>query len=148
MRALTARLSAGDWVHVFPEGKISKTQKLGSMKWGTAKILCEGDPGSSEPIVLPFYHKGLEKVMPIGTKIPRIGHKNTVVVGRPVDFGDLLLRCRRNHQNKSRREAEGKGAKHEEEKKKYYRDIMGKIEQSLLDLEKECEGLHEKNTMG
>ena len=42
MKAVTQRLTLGDWVHIFPEGKLSKTATLGSMKWGTAKILCDG----------------------------------------------------------------------------------------------------------
>ena len=42
MKAMTQKLASGDWIHVFPEGKVSKTQTLGPMKWGTAKILCDG----------------------------------------------------------------------------------------------------------
>mmetsp|Transcript_2054 Transcript_2054/g.3270 ORF Transcript_2054/g.3270 Transcript_2054/m.3270 type:complete len:284 (-) Transcript_2054:569-1420(-) len=137
MGIMTERLARGDWIHIFPEGKISRVQKLGSMKWGTAKILCEG--GETDPVVLPFYHKGLEKVMPIGSKIPRVGNKNTVVVGTPINFGELLQECKRKH-----RERKG-NPKYEEEKKESYRQIMGRIEESLKKLEKECEALHKNN---
>ena len=139
--ALTRRLSIGDWVHVFPEGKISRTQKLGPMKWGTAKILCEGDPSKPDPVVVPFYHKGLDKILPPGSKVPGVGHKNTVVVGKPIDFGSLLLECKRNHR---RKRADGGDAALREREKGYYKRIMGKIEGSLLDLEKECEREHER----
>jgi len=142
MGAMTERLSRGDWVHVFPEGKISKDQKLGPMKFGTAKILCEGSPGAADPVVLPFYHRGLEKVMPIGTKIPRVGHNTTVVVGRPIDFGNLILECKKNHQ-KTAQGGTKENSGSQKERKMYYKEIMAKIEQSLLDLERECENLHE-----
>ncbi|QDZ18101.1 Tafazzin-like protein [Chloropicon primus] len=139
--ALTHKLSQGDWVHIFPEGKISRTQKLGPMKWGTAKILCEGEVDKADPIVLPFYHKGLDKVLPIGSKVPRVGQKNTVVVGEPVEFGDLLQRCKKNHQKRKESKG-GEDSRLEQREKQYYREIMDKIGKSLLGLEKECESLH------
>lgn len=88
-----------------------------------------------DPVVLPFYHKGLEKILPPGSKIPGVGRKNTILVGKPIDFGDLLLKCKSSHRQKEE----------EEERKKYYREIMSKIEQSLKELEAECRQLHENH---
>ena len=99
-----------------------------------------------DPVVLPFYHKGLEKILPPGSKIPGVGRKNTILVGKPIDFGDLLRKCKSSHQKaKKGQPSAPEAAEEEEQKKKYYREIMSKIEQSLKELEKECQQLHEKH---
>ena len=131
--AMAEKLDSGDWVHIFPEGKISTTGRMreGRMKWGAAKILCDGSEGKPAPVVIPYYHLGLQNVMPLGTMIPRVGHKNTVVVGDPVDLKALLDECR------------GKTAGMKaEQKERVYTSIMQRIEQSLRDLEGECQRLH------
>ena len=57
--------SKGDWLHIFPEGKVSKDGELGRLKWGLGKLLCDVEEmGGQQPIVLPFWHSGMEKVGP------------------------------------------------------------------------------------
>mmetsp|Transcript_725 Transcript_725/g.1686 ORF Transcript_725/g.1686 Transcript_725/m.1686 type:complete len:265 (-) Transcript_725:97-891(-) len=124
---MARKLNEGDWVHVFPEGKLSKTGKLAKMKWGSAKILCETE---NDPVILPFYHTGLREILPIGSVVPRVGKKNTVVVGDPVDLKDLLVKCRKTQKK---------------DRGKVYSEIMVEIEKSLKKLETECEKLHHKN---
>lgn len=41
MHTAAARLAAGDWVHLFPEGRIHFSGKLGPFKWGAGKMVCD-----------------------------------------------------------------------------------------------------------
>ena len=63
LRTMAERVGKGDWLHVFPEGKVSKTpQELGRLKWGLGKMLCDVHAnGGAPPVVLPFWHSGMEK---------------------------------------------------------------------------------------
>uniref|UniRef100_A0A7N0UZF1 Tafazzin family protein n=1 Tax=Kalanchoe fedtschenkoi TaxID=63787 RepID=A0A7N0UZF1_KALFE len=42
------------------------------------------------PVVIPFVHTGMQEIMPVGAKVPRIGKEVTVLVGQPIHFDDLL----------------------------------------------------------
>lgn len=50
-------------------------------------------PCGRPPIVLPFYHSGMGRVMPQGSLVPRFGKTVHVTVGKPVGLADLLPRC-------------------------------------------------------
>jgi monolysocardiolipin acyltransferase len=51
------RLDEGDWVHVFPEGRVNmERQDIYRLKWGIGRILAEC---KKPPILLPFWHTGL-----------------------------------------------------------------------------------------
>ncbi|KAG9269845.1 tafazzin [Astyanax mexicanus] len=60
MDFLVERLNQGDWVHVFPEGKVNMTEEFIRFKWGLNDVL---------PNETPY--------------IPRTGKKITVLVGKP-----------------------------------------------------------------
>ena len=40
---MAERVSKGDWLHIFPEGRVSKDGELGRLKWGLGKMLCDVD---------------------------------------------------------------------------------------------------------
>ncbi|KAK4406684.1 Tafazzin [Sesamum angolense] len=42
------------------------------------------------PMVVPFVHTGMQDVMPVGAKFPRIGKTVTILVGDPISFDDLI----------------------------------------------------------
>lgn len=105
--SLVARLLArGDWVHVFPEGKVRQDGEMNALKLGTAYLLCKaaerraaesagaGPPSSPEAstVVLPFYHSGMERVKPLKQMV-EAGHDVSLRVGQPVPLADLLKLC-------------------------------------------------------
>jgi monolysocardiolipin acyltransferase len=83
----------GDWLHVFPEGRVRQDGQMNPMKLGLAHVLCGA--ADAAPIVLPFHHRGMEGVLPVKTWRPRLGNHVQIVVGEPIDMADLLLRCRK-----------------------------------------------------
>lgn len=43
--------------------------------------------------MLPFYHSGMGRVVPRRARLPRAGHRVSVLVGEPVDLDDLVGGC-------------------------------------------------------
>ncbi|KAH9302971.1 hypothetical protein KI387_014554 [Taxus chinensis] len=69
------RINAGEWLHTFPEGKISQGRgPMRRLKWGTASLIARS---SITPIVLPIAHSGFEKVNVFATIIflLSVGHR-------------------------------------------------------------------------
>ncbi|KAB7496223.1 Tafazzin [Armadillidium nasatum] len=82
------RLNEGSWVHIFPEGKVNLTLEVMRLKWGVGRLIYDC---KIPPVVLPFYHMGMETVLPNQTPyIPQIGKNVTVLVGEPIDFKSQL----------------------------------------------------------
>lgn len=78
---LLDRLQNGEWVHIFPEG--GRTREAGArlrtpFKQGIGRLLVE-----AKPLTLPFYHLGMERILPIGAAVPRLGKKVQVLFGKP-----------------------------------------------------------------
>nr|XP_041567880.1 tafazzin isoform X3 [Taeniopygia guttata] len=71
MDFILEKLNQGDWVHVFPEGKVNLGQEVARFKWGMSDVL---------PNQRPY--------------VPRVGQHITVVVGRPFSARPLLERLR------------------------------------------------------
>ncbi|GIL41922.1 hypothetical protein Vafri_16 [Volvox africanus] len=70
-------LASGQWVHVFPEGRINYDGKLGPLRWGCGKLVCEARQvsGGKDPVVLPFYHSNMGSVLPLSGTGFSMGHK-------------------------------------------------------------------------
>eukprot|EP00249_Psilotum_nudum_P013812 c24527_g1_i3 orf=263-1192(-) len=84
------RLKEGEWLHTFPEGKVSQENKpICRLKWGVASLIARA---AVPPIVLPIAHSGFEKVMPekywFGRRpfLPLCFKKISIVVGEPMQF--------------------------------------------------------------
>lgn len=81
---LLERLRAGEWVHIFPEGGRTRDPE-GRLhlpfKTGIGRLLTE-----AQPTVIPFYHHGMSKILPIGARIPRLGHEVQVRFGPPTQI--------------------------------------------------------------
>lgn len=117
---LAALLRSGEWVHLFPEGKVWQAENtydvkagftlpsgrkapphrhLGPFKWGVGRVVADASlplPPSQRPCVLPFYHLGMQNVFPMNEDnlcrsfVPTTGNELRVVVGEPLRFDDLL----------------------------------------------------------
>jgi len=46
-----------------------------------------------DPVILPFYHSGMARVMPEHGRVPRVGQTVAVTVGEPIDVSDLTCQC-------------------------------------------------------
>ena len=78
---LLDRLREGDWVHIFPEG--GRTREADArlrtpFKLGIGRLLVE-----AQPIAIPFYHRGMHELLPIGSTVPRFGKRVVVQFGSP-----------------------------------------------------------------
>lgn len=99
LRTAADKLSNGDWVHIFPEGRI-RQYGMGYAKRGVGKLLAmtfEAHRGL--PLVLPMYHEGIEQVMPQGPQsnelqcsVPKVGKQMFVMAGEPLDLTHIFQR--------------------------------------------------------
>lgn len=91
-----SKLNQGGWVHIFPEGSRSRDggKTMSSAKRGVGRLILDAD---NIPLVVPFVHVGMQDIMPIGAKFPRIGKTVTVLIGDPIYLDDLLKEG--NHNN-------------------------------------------------
>jgi monolysocardiolipin acyltransferase len=84
-------LERGQWLHVFPEGKVipDSTASRIRLKWGVGRLILDS---KIPPIVLPIIHQGLENILPLNTRIPRFGRRLVINIGEPLDTVPLRER--------------------------------------------------------
>jgi len=86
LRFLNERLLDGAWVHIFPEG--GRTRDPAALMQPTLKLGLAALILDTSPLVLPFYHYGMHKVLPLGGKFPRRGHTVRLLIGEPLAFSE------------------------------------------------------------
>lgn len=87
MQFLEERLRKGDWVHIFPEGGRSRTpgHLALPLKTGMAHLV-----KATRPLLLPFHHRGMEEILPIGAVVPRVGRHVKLTFGDVYDSDEGL----------------------------------------------------------
>lgn len=93
MDAVVHRLQAGEWVHMFPEGRRGEFGGgLGPMRPGVGRLLADAQP---TPLVVPFYHRGLHQLLRKGDLLPvAVGKHIHIDVGEPLELGPLVASLR------------------------------------------------------
>ncbi|KAI9205147.1 uncharacterized protein BJ171DRAFT_503117 [Polychytrium aggregatum] len=83
------KVQNNQWVHLFSEARINQEDEMDRFKWGVARLIMES---KTPPVVVPFWHKGMVKVMPESSRIrlPRPFKTLVLAYGEPIDFKDLL----------------------------------------------------------
>ena len=86
---LRDKLAEGQWVHIFPEG--GRTRDAHALmhtpfKSGIGRLIDE-----AQPIALPFYHYGMQDVLPVGSVRPRAGNHVTCRFGEATVCGASFI---------------------------------------------------------
>ncbi|CAO1328042.1 unnamed protein product [Diamesa tonsa] len=84
------KLKLGDWVHVFPEGKVNMEKEYLRLKWGVGRIIYETYP-INMPVIIPMWHEGMDDLLP---NYPpyyfRLNTKLTFNFGNPIDLSKTM----------------------------------------------------------
>ena len=74
---------------LFPEGTRSRNGRVGRGRAGTGMIILQ-----TRPAVIPVTIDGMDRILPIGRRLPRIGQRLSIYVGRPLSYDDLTAQGR------------------------------------------------------
>ena len=76
-----ARALRGGTMVLFPEGTRSRDGTIGKGRPGAGIVMLE-----NRPTIVPVVIDGMDKVLPIGKFLPRVGKRIHVVFGKPFDY--------------------------------------------------------------
>eukprot|EP00753_Platysulcus_tardus_P006914 PLAT14688.2.p2 GENE.PLAT14688.2~~PLAT14688.2.p2 ORF type:complete len:206 (+),score=74.43 PLAT14688.2:392-1009(+) len=86
------KLARGDWVQLFPEGTRTYDGSVGRCRAGVGRLVAEAEP---TPVILPFVHVGMERVLGRGQSNPfSFGKRVDVLIGEPIEVDDILADCK------------------------------------------------------
>ncbi|CAH0394459.1 unnamed protein product [Bemisia tabaci] len=118
----------GEWLHIFPEGKVNMTKEELRFKWGIGRIIYESPV---IPIIVPMWHIGMDQIL--HNEPPyylRTNKRVTFNFGNPIDLRQAVAKLREAN------------VKPKEARKK----ITDLIQKELYALKTETEELHAKFT--
>ncbi|XP_043248263.1 tafazzin isoform X3 [Colletes gigas] len=120
------KLASGEWVHVFPEGKVNMLKEDLRFKWGVGRLIMESP---EPPLVIPIYHLGMDEILPNEPPYRlRLRKKVTINYGDPIDFSELV------HELRTSKASEMEARK----------AITDRIQNELIKLKSATEELHGK----
>ena len=128
MTEALSHLYEGEWLHIFPEGRCCPHMGMGPqpLKWGAAKLVVQALGLGREVRVLPIMHAGMEEVLPLKGRVPRVGKEVWVCVGEEVDVRGIVERWRQRE-----RENEGWGDPWPPREEELYEDITRHFEAAM-----------------
>ncbi|KAI8924280.1 acyltransferase-domain-containing protein [Entophlyctis helioformis] len=80
-------LNDNRWVHIFSEGRVNQQREMLRFKWGIGRLVLDA---RTPPLVLPFYQRGMETMVPLGQHYPTPFTKVVMAFGEPIDFREHL----------------------------------------------------------
>lgn len=86
------KLNEGQWVHVFPEGKVNMDHSFIRFKWGVGRLVAES---KVLPVIVPFWHCGMDQVLP--NEYPyrfQWGKQVLVNFGQPIDLKEVMKQAK------------------------------------------------------
>lgn len=118
------QLSRGQWVHVFPEGRVNMSKEYIRLKWGVGRMVLDSPV---TPIIVPIWHVGMDDVLPNDPPyILKTGKRVTFNFGEPIELSSLIAELKMSNAS-------------EETARKA---ITDKIQEELLNLKDKTEKLH------
>ncbi|KAH9272512.1 hypothetical protein BASA83_005321 [Batrachochytrium salamandrivorans] len=81
-------LNDNRWVHIFPEGRVNQSRNMLRFKWGVARLIMDA---KTPPLLLPFYHRGMEAMVPLSQHYPTPMTKVVLAFGKPIDFREYTF---------------------------------------------------------
>ena len=94
MNQILDEINNGCWLHIFPEGKVNMEKSFLRLKWGVGRLIADA---IETPIVLPFYHHGMDSILEnYPPYYPRINKTVTIVYGEPLYFDEMVYQLKQN----------------------------------------------------
>lgn len=84
-------LSHGEWINMFPEGTRSQDGTVKTFRAGIGRLVADASPS---PYIVPIAHRGMEKVLPLGSWVPRFRNRIDIAVGEPMIFDGMIAEYR------------------------------------------------------
>ncbi|KAJ3219521.1 hypothetical protein HK099_004663 [Clydaea vesicula] len=81
------KLNKKEWIHIFSEGRVNQSSEMLRFKWGISRLIMES---KIPPLIIPFYHTGIDKLLPLKSYIPRMNNEVKIAFGNPIDSKILL----------------------------------------------------------
>ncbi|XP_004926206.1 tafazzin [Bombyx mori] len=89
------RLSKGEWVHIFPEGRVNVEKQPLRFKWGVGRLIAESPKA---PLIVPVWHEGLDRVLPnTEPYLLKFRKRVFLCVGEPIQMQHLLDTLRKSN---------------------------------------------------
>lgn len=90
------RLALGDWVHIFPEGRVNVNKEHIRFKWGVGRLIADmAARARDQPLIVPVWHEGMDRVLPNQEPYLLKFRKQVFLnVGEPIQIHNLLDKLR------------------------------------------------------